>query len=156
MFRSASISGLLGCLVLLVSLFAASGCGESPAAPGAPESNVVIDDGRDWADDPYVLNSAAIDGHRLIIEVSYGGGCQRHDFTLVLSTTFLESDPVQLPAALAHDANGDACEAWLTESLDFDLALVRTHYQQAYGPSGRVVLQIPGVPGRSLLYEFTG
>lgn len=156
MFRSASISGLLGCLVLLVGLFVAGGCGASPAAPGAPESNVVIDDGRKWADDPYVVNSAGIDGHRLIIEVSYGGGCQRHDFTLVLSTTFLESDPVQLPAALAHDANGDACEAWLTESLDFDLALVRTHYQQAYGPSGRVVLQIPGAPGRSLLYEFSG
>ena len=156
MFRSASISGLLGCLVLLVGLFAAGGCGESPAGPDAPESNVVIDDGRNWRFDPYVVDSAAIDGHRLTIEVSYAGGCERHDFTLVLSRSFLESDPVQLPAALAHDANSDACEAWLTESLDFDLALVRTHYQQAYGPSGRVVLQIPGVPSRSLLYEFSG
>lgn len=139
---------------LLLGLVAAVGCGESPVAPGPPESNVVVDDGRKWGDDPYVVNSAAVDGRRLTIEVSYAGGCERHDFTLVISNTFLESDPVQLPAALAHEANGDACEAWLTESLDFDLALVRTHYQQFYGPGpGRVVLLIAGVSD-VLLYEF--
>ena len=120
-----------------------------------PESNVVLVGSGDWGDDPYVVNSAAIDGDQLTIEVSYGGGCRRHAFTLVISESFRESDPVQLPAVLAHNANGDACEAWLTESHVFDLDLVRTRYRQFYGSGpGRVVLSIEGVPGGDLVYEF--
>ena len=108
-------------------------------------------------DDPYEVNSAAMDGHWLTIEVSYSGGCRRHDFTLVISTSFRESDPVQLPAVLAHDANGDTCEAYPTESRVFDLALVRSRYRQFYGPRpGKVVLRIAGVPGDDLVYEFDG
>ena len=142
---------------LLLGLFAALGCDESPVAPGAPERNVVVEDGRNRGDDPYVVNSAAAGGPEVIVEDSYAGGCERHDFTLVISSTFLESDPVQLRAALAHEANGDACEAWVTESLDFDLALVRTRYQQSYGPgAGTVVLRITGVSGDDLVYEFAG
>ncbi|WP_419936159.1 hypothetical protein [Candidatus Palauibacter sp.] len=118
---------------------------------------MVVADGRNRGDAPYVVNSSAVDGQGLTIEVSYAGGCRRHDFTLVISKTFRESDPVQLPAVLAHEANGDACEAWITEPLDFDLALVRTRYQQFYGPgSGEVVLRITGVSGDDLVYEFTG
>ena len=83
-----------------------------------------------------------MDGHWLTIEVSYSGGCRRHDFTLVISTSFRESDPVQLPAVLAHDATGDTREAYPTESRVFDLALVRSRYRQFYGPrSGKVVLR---------------
>ena len=113
---------------LVLGLFVAAGCRESTVAPGVPESNVVVADGRNRGDDSYVVNSAAVDGHRLTIEVSYAGGCRRHDFTLVISKTFRESDPVQLTTVLAHDANGDSCEAWLTESLVFDVASVRTRY----------------------------
>ncbi len=142
---------------LLLGLVAASGCRESTLAPGVPEANVVVADGRHRGDDPYFVNSAAVDGHGLTIEVSYAGGCRRHDFTLVISKTFLESDPVQLRAVLAHEANGDACEAWITESIDFDLALVRTRYQGFYGPgAGTVVLLVAGVSGDDLVYEFAG
>ncbi|WP_420636241.1 hypothetical protein [Candidatus Palauibacter sp.] len=147
----------LASIGLLLGLIAAAGCRESMVAPGVPEGNVVVADGRNRGDDPYVVNSAAVDGHGLTIEVSYAGGCRRHDFTLVISKTFLESDPVQLPAVLAHEANGDSCEAWITESLVFDLALVRTRYQQFYGSgSGTVVLRVTGVSGGDLVYEFRG
>lgn len=116
---------------------------------------MVVDDGRDYGDDPYQVNSAAIDGHRLTISVSFADGCRNHIFTLVIS--FTESDPVQLPAVLAHDANGDTCEAYPTESRVFDLALVRTRYQQFYGPgSGRVVLRIAGASSGDLVHQFDG
>ncbi len=93
----------------------------------------------------------------LLLAVLAATGCRRHDFTLVISKSFRESDPVQLPAVLAHNANGDLCEAWLTESHVFDLALVRTRYQQLYGPGpGKVDLRIAGVSGDNLLYEFDG
>jgi hypothetical protein len=141
---------------LLLGLLAVPGCRESPVEPDAPESNVVLAGSGDWGDDPYVANSAAIDGQMLTIEVSFSGGCETHSFTLVISESFMESDPVQLAAVLAHEANGDPCQAWLTESHVFDLELVRTRYQQFYGPGpGKVVLQIEGVPG-DLMYEFDG
>ena len=143
-------------IALLVGLLAAPGCRESTLGPDVPENNVVVADGRERGDDPYEVNSAAIDGHRLTIVVSYSGGCRRHDFTLVISKSFRESDPVQLPAVLAHDANGDTCEAYPTESRVFDLALVRSRYRQFYGPGpGRVALRIAGVPG-DLVYAFDG
>ena len=142
-------------IALLVGMLAAPGCRESALGPDVPEDDVVVADGRDWGDDPYVVNAAAVEGHQLTIEVSFGGGCRRHDFTLVISKSFRESDPVQLPAVLAHDANGDTCQAYPTESHVFDLALVRNRYRQFYGPGpGKIVLRIAGVPGDDLVYEF--
>ena len=144
-------------VALLLGLLAAPGCRESPIEPDMPENNVVIADGRDYGDDPYVANSAAIDGDRLTVSVSYTGGCRNHVFTLVIAESFKESDPVQLPAVLAHEANGDPCEAYPTESRVFDLALVRTRYRQFYGPgSGKVALRIEGVAGDDLVYQFDG
>ena len=144
-------------VAILVGLLATTGCRDSTLDPTVTEGNVVVADGRDRGDDPWVVNSAAIDGHRLTIDVSYAGGCRRHEFTLVISKSFRESDPAQLPAVLAHNANGDPCEAWLTESHVFDLALVRTRYRQFFGPGpGRVALRIVGVSGGNLLYEFDG
>ena len=142
--------------------------GDPPTAssgPGSPqpprENTVVLADGRNWGEDRYVVNSAAIDGDRLTISVSYGGGCRNHVFTLVISKSFMESDPVQLQAVLAHNANGDPCEAYPTESISFDLGLVKARYQQFYGPGpGQVVLRIRGCrekisftssPGRYLI-----
>ena len=144
-------------VALLLGLLAAPGCRDSPLEPGMSENKVVVDDGRDYGNDPYAVNSAAIDGDRLTISVSFAGGCRDHIFTLVISESFRESDPVQLPAVLAHEANGDPCEAYPTESRVFDLALVRTRYRQFYGPgSGTVVLRIAGVPGDDLVYQFDG
>jgi len=144
-------------VALLLGLLAAPGCRESVLGPDVLEGNVVVADGRDWGDDPYEVNSAVVAGHRLTIEVSFSGGCRKHDFTLVISKTFRESDPVQLPAVLAHDANGDTCEAYPTESHVFDLALASTRYRRFYGPGpGKVVLRIAGVPGDDLVYEFDG
>ena len=143
-------------VALLLGLLAPSGCRMMPLEPGVAEDDVVVADGRDHGDDPYVVNSAAVDGDRLTISASYGGGCRDHIFTLVIAKSFRGSDPVQLPAVLAHEANGDPCEAYLTESRVYDLALVRTRYRQFHGSgSGKVVLRIDGVPG-DLVYRFDG
>ncbi|MXZ72179.1 MAG: hypothetical protein F4Z04_11865 [Acidobacteria bacterium] len=107
-------------------------------------------------DDDYILNSATITGDTLAVSVSYSGGCRTHVFTLVIAASFVDSTPVRLPAVLRHDANGDTCEAFPTESYTFDLAFVRARYRAVYGPgAGRVALQLDGVPEDSLVYEFT-
>ena len=159
------------CAMLLV-LLTPTGCGET-RAPGEPTPvSVVRSDatapapsqagrvvmagaGARLGDDDYVLNSATITGDTLTVSVSYSGGCRAHVFTLVIAASFVESSPVRLPAVLRHDANGDTCEAFPTESYAFDLALVRARYRAVYGPgAGSVALQLDGVPEDGLIYEF--
>ena len=141
----------------LLALLAAPGCRESAVEPDVPEDNVVVAGSGNRRNDPYVANSAAIDGHHLALEVSYANGCRSHAFLLAISKSIRESNPVQLPAVLAHEVDGDTCEAWLTVSPVFGTALVRTRYRQFYGPGpGTVALLIEGVPGEELVYEIAG
>ena len=127
-------------------------------APAPSQAGRVVVAGTDatFGNDDYVLNSATIAGDTLTVSVSYSGGCRAHVFTLVIAASFVDSSPVRLPAELRHDANGDTCEAFPTESYAFDLALVRARYRAIYGPgAGRVALEIDGVPEDGLVYEFT-
>ncbi len=104
--------------------------------------------------DAYELSTAAITRDTLVVTVSYGGGCADHLFALDASAPFLESHPVQLEVALTHHANGDVCEAWLTENYCFPLAPLRARYQEEYQQdSGAMVLRLAGAPG-DLVYEF--
>ncbi len=127
-------------------------------APAPSQAGGVVVAGTDatFGNDDYVLNSATITGDTLTVSVSYSGGCRAHVFTLVIAASFVDSSPVRLPAELRHDANGDPCEAFPTESYAFDLALVRARYQEVYGPgAGRVAIEIDGGPDDGLVYEFT-
>ena len=118
---------------------------------------VFIGEAKDqFGTDAYTLNSATITDDTLNISVSYSGGCEDHQFTLVVSEAFLESFPVQLPVSIAHDANGDTCEAYPTESYRFDLTPIKTMYQKAYRQeAGTIVLRLKDAPEGNLIYEFT-
>ena len=166
MMRGASAAG-----AALLALLAVSGClgtdtREQPAtvARGAPAPNVsgtgrvVVDGGGEaTGNDDYVLNSATIAGDTLTISASYSGGCETHAMTLVIAASFVDASPVRLPAILAHEANGDRCEAWLTQSHAFALDLVRARYRETYGPgAGSVLLDIQGAADERLVYEFDG
>ena len=114
------------------------------------------DSGNRFGTDEYALNSATITDDTLNISVSYSGGCKDHQFTLVVSDTFLESFPVQLHASIAHNANGDTCEAYPTENYRFDLTSIKTMYQEAYRQeAGIIVLRLKDAPDAELVYEFT-
>ena len=60
-------------------------------APDAIKTGAVVIAGavEEWGVDEYVLNSATITDDRLEINVSYGGGCEKHQFTLVAPGVFL-------------------------------------------------------------------
>ena len=115
-----------------------------------------------WGSDPYMIETGGddtpvIEGDTLTITVSYGGGCEDHDFTLVASNVFAESYPVQLRGIVAHDAHGDRCRAYLTEDYDFDLAPIKTLYQAAYQQdAGTIVLLLQTVREdlATLIYTF--
>ena len=126
--------------------------------PSGPRSGAVVvaEEPDRWGRDPIVINAAAIAGDTLTLSLSYAGGCERHDVTLVVSEAFRESDPVQLEVSLAHDANTDSCEAWLTGDHEFDLVVIRDHYRRTYGDGpGRIVLSLGGVPAGTLVYVFS-
>lgn len=114
------------------------------------------DAGDRFGTDKFALNSATITDDTLTVSVSYSGGCEAHQFTLVASDTFLESFPVQLHVYIAHNANGDTCEAYPTEKYQFDLTPIKTMYQQAYRQeAGTIVLHLKDAPDGELLYKFT-
>lgn len=114
------------------------------------------DAGDRFGTDEYALNSATLTDDILNISVSYSGGCEDHQFTLVALDTFLESFPVQLPVSIAHDANGDTCEAYPTENYRFDLTPIKTMYQAAYRQeAGTIILRLKDAPDGELVYEFT-
>ena len=108
---------------------------------------VIADAVEEWGVDEYVLNSATITDDRLDLNVSYGGGCERHQFTLVSSGVYLELFPVQLGVSLAHNANNDPCEAWLTDNYYFDLSAIKMLYQGTYQQeAGTIILLLEDAP----------
>lgn len=171
------ISGLVLCLMVLF----ATGCGQGPDAvtedtvtvtpgdvvdPSPFTGEVVVDDTGmaidQWGGDDYEIatgdgEAPVIEDDTLTLTVSYGGGCETHDFTLVTSGVFMESYPVQLGVSVAHDANGDMCEAYLTAEYEFDLTPIKTLYQDAYRTdTGTIVLRLQDAPEMipDLTYTF--
>ena len=130
--------------------------GEIPPDDTRLTGDVVIADGPEVNDD-YRLESATIVEDTLTIHVAYGGGCEDHQFTLIASEVFMESDPVQLSVSIVHNANLDPCERWVEEAYHFDLTPIKTMYQQAYQQdAGTIVLNLANLPegAPALIYEF--
>ncbi|MGQ0650209.1 MAG: hypothetical protein ACT4P7_21915 [Gemmatimonadaceae bacterium] len=95
-----------------------------------------------------------IEGNSLHVTVQYGGGCRRHDFALLASHVFMESNPVQSAIAIRHAANGDLCKAWLTRELRFDLTALRDAWRRAYRQqNGTIILRLRGY-SEGIAYQF--
>ncbi|PAP75122.1 hypothetical protein [Rubrivirga marina] len=69
--------------------------------------------------DPYRVESATLDGDTLRAVVQYGGGCATHTFERQSQT-----DGERWEVWFVHDANGDLCEALLTDTLAADVAFL--------------------------------
>ncbi|MFX1255286.1 MAG: hypothetical protein ACFFCZ_27035 [Promethearchaeota archaeon] len=106
--------------------------------------------------DPFSSISADIDNDILKVKARYGGGCNEHDFALIASPGFMESNPVQANAVLSHDAHNDSCEALITQDLAFDLSPLKEAWQQAYQQtSGIILIHLEvGEESISLTYQF--
>ena len=78
----------------------------------------------DFLMDLYGINEIEIVEDQLLINVSYGGGCEQHDFLLISSNTNINEEGDQLDALfLSHDSNNDVCEALIIEhQLCFDIS----------------------------------
>lgn len=77
-----------------------------------------------FPNDAAQITSASLEDDILTLKVVYPGGCREHTFELHAFTAFLLSKPPQGVLHLSHDSYGDACEAYIEESLKFDLTLL--------------------------------
>lgn len=71
--------------------------------------------------DPFELGEIVINGDNVEITVSYSGGCQPHSFEIIWDETISLSNPPGINILITHDANGDNCEAYITETISFPL-----------------------------------
>jgi cysteine-rich repeat protein len=105
-------------------------------------------------DDPLTLEEVALVGDVLAVKLAYGGGCEEHEIGYCWDGAFAESDPVQVWTRIAHDAKNDPCDAWVQQSLEFDLSDLKQSYQQAYQTqAGTIVIHLEGWPA-SITYTF--
>lgn len=150
-------------LLTLCTLLLAIGCNRMESqlmdkideVSGDDNNTVIALDPEAWGTDAYVINAATVEDDTLRVNVSYSGGCETHAFTLVAEPMFLESFPVQLRVSIAHNANGDTCEASITEDHVFDLTPIKEVYQKGYRTDeGTIVLRLKGAPPGGLFYEF--
>ena len=103
--------------------------------------------------DPITINNIQLRNNILMFNVSYGGGCEEHDF-LLISTSFMESYPVQVNIILSHEDNDDPCDMWVTETLLFNILSLKISYQRLYNEkNGTIIMKIDGW-GESISYEF--
>ena len=117
-----------------ISLILSAGCGNSatdagPDARGLGLANsdrlelqIIPDfDWRTLAADEVRIAAATVDGLELHLTLQFPGGCRPHQFVVVAGTDLAQSNPPYTLFRLGHNANGDACEAFLTRNVTVDL-----------------------------------
>ena len=81
----------------------------------------------DFPMDPYGVNEIEVIEQDLHVNVSYGGGCENHEFKLVMEPVFCGTPPVNYYLYLSHDANNDVCNALILEhNLCFNISELLT------------------------------
>ena len=141
--------------VLAVFSVAWTGCEESLTDNAPDEGFQVCDDSMTLPDDSYSFDGAEYVGDdTLEIDVGYSGGCETHEWTLCWDGQFMESDPVQVSLDLRHEANGDMCEAYVEETLSFDLQELRDDYESGYQTdTGTIIMRLTG-HDESVTYDW--
>lgn len=93
--------------------------------------------------DSYVLDAVGITGRRISISLSYSGGCENHRFGLYMAPAgFAKSNPVQADLYVRHYANGDACRAWISQTVSFNLEPVIELHRRHFGKDAPIIINV--------------
>lgn len=148
-------------------LVAALSLGATACSPGtdptvAPGDELVLQVARSFRPgglpaDPARITNARIEGHRLLMTVTHAGGCRVHAFGVVTGPDFGDSNPPFALFRLAHESDGDRCEAFITRNLSIDLRPIEAAMRRLGASAVRIALAEPGdmIAGvGELIYRF--
>lgn len=71
--------------------------------------------------DAFDINHVKIEGDVLKINLSYGGGCEKHDFEILWDGIIYTDDPCFINLMVTHNSNRDLCEAYITDTINVNL-----------------------------------
>ncbi len=121
---------LLPILLIVIAAVSCKDLGDDENTPGVSEI-VVTGNLSAYSDaasnrstgtcDPFELKDVIITDDSVMITVSYSGGCKKHKFEIIWNETLSGTTPPQTRFIIIHDANGDMCEAYITETLGFPI-----------------------------------
>jgi hypothetical protein len=118
---------------------------EAPAA--APETKPLQVTASPAPKDDIIIRGAELQGDTLVMRVMHSGGCAKHSYDLLWNGTFQKpaAGDAQAELVLAHDANGDRCEALMNRTASFDLGPLKQRWiEQNKGEHGTVELRFTG------------
>lgn len=114
-------------LVLLgVACVSLAGCGSlQRAVAEIPESAPKVIAGPDadirGLSDPFEISFADVINDFLVLNVSYTGGCETHDFEVLSNGKYTATYPPEIVLHIKHYNNGDFCRGVIDEKRYFDL-----------------------------------
>ena len=90
---------------------------------------IFLSNSEEFDNDYYTINSVSLsESQELEVNISYSGGCEDHFIELFQDPLFCGTPPVYISIKLSHNANGDMCEALITEDLCFDISSIYAGY----------------------------
>lgn len=98
--------------------------------------------------DPFNILDEKVNGDTLVLTVEYGGGCEKHIFSMFTDLVWLKSFPPKVHLWLEHESNDDRCRALVRKTLYIDLSNVR------YENSPSVFLILNGMDDRAISYSY--
>lgn len=128
----------------------------------APASDYVkLIDGDDLSiikKDPLQFNKASVDGDKLLLNLSYSGGCRTHEIELFALKSIEKTNPARVTVLISHNSKDDLCEAYITKDYKFDLSALKDYAINHYNITDKVVLVIydpeGDQTGETLEYQF--
>lgn len=75
--------------------------------------------------DAFTVDNALVDGDKLMMYVSYGGGCKSHVFKAFASNAYMKSMPPKLSVFIEHNSNEDMCKSIVKDTLVFDISTIK-------------------------------
>jgi len=71
--------------------------------------------------DPFELTDVSVVDGTVSFTVSYSGGCKQHTFEVIWGEALKGGESPGIDLIIKHNAHGDPCEAYITETLSFPL-----------------------------------
>ena len=72
--------------------------------------------------DTFIFNSVEIKDNFLLIEISFKGGCEKHNFEFIGSSTISKSMPPIRDVQLIHLANKENCVSDIVKKIKVDIS----------------------------------